>query len=287
MLLNNIKVVAIVPNRMGSSRFPRKNAQSIRWKGHDFIGQDHIAMRLHKVKEIDKVIFAFPETVEDKEFVEKTEGKVYDMNGVAFNKDYMEALTVSGMKEENVIERVLKVALDEEADIIIEITSDCPFIDPKHIKEMLYRLYDEELDYISNVFPFYGNRTLPDGLDVQIYTTEVLEKAFSAAKVNYEQFGLTVPHVGYNILLHKIEIEQGIGRDLDVYYQEYFEKDLSHIGITLDTKEDLDLLRNIAHYYDNYDNLFTWTDISSLFTKHPELLKINENVKRKDFKKDS
>ena len=152
MLSDGRKVVAIIPTRMGSTRLPRKNAKHLKWKGSNFNTQDHIAMRLNKVQRIDRQIFAFPNTEEDTDFVNNRYGQIWDGCKSTFIKDYAESKIIKGMAEGNVIERVLAVAIEENADVIVEVTSDCPFIDPLQIQEMLDIFYDEKLDYISNVF---------------------------------------------------------------------------------------------------------------------------------------
>lgn len=284
-MLNNQKVIAIILNRIGSSRLPRKGELTIPWKGLKFLTQDHIAMRLNEVNKlsnssiykniIDKVIVAFPDTKQDREFV-KHNSRLRDKDGSLLLEDIFQIKIVPDIDEKLVIERVLKVANEERANIIIEITADCPFVDPQQIAMMLpYMLY---FDYVSNVFRFGYDRKrlLPDGFDIQIYKMFALESAYSfwKKKLNY------ISHCGYNIVS---QIRNG--KDIDCLYFDctnWFPYYDNGWEFTLDEKEDYRLLKIIANSFNGKKEIFGWEDIKNLINKKPELLNIIKNVKRKN-----
>ncbi len=57
------------------------------------------------------------------------------------------------------------------------------------------------------------------------------------------------------------------------------EPDYGHFRWTLDTPEDLLLLREIVASFE--DDTFTWLDVLSLMESRPELVKINADVPHK------
>jgi spore coat polysaccharide biosynthesis protein SpsF len=281
-MIGNKKVVAIIQSRVGSTRLPKKCALPIPYQGKNYLTQDHIAMRLREVNKlfshsiyeniIDDIIFAFPYTDKDIEFVSDIR------NNYILYKQKCKIVIATGIKENDVINRVLDVANKENADIIIEITADCPFIDPKQIAIMLPII--DEYDYISNVFRKKNKkRLLPDGLDVQIYKTSVLKLAQIIAS-NHEN---NVSHVGYNIVKYSNLIKKII--DFKMHYHDftagvdYYSKGWS---FTLDEVKDYRFLRVIANQLKNYKGIFGWEDLKLLLEEKPELLNINKDVKRKN-----
>ena len=86
-----------------------------------------------------------------------------------------EALSISVYRgsEDNVLDRVLKAADSVNGKTIVEITGDCPLIDPNIIEQCI-KIYEcHNVDYVSNVI----ERSYPDGMDVQVFDVEVLRKS--------------------------------------------------------------------------------------------------------------
>ena len=55
--------------------------------------------------------------------------------------------------------------------------------------------------------------------------------------------------------------------------------DYGHLRWTVDTPEDIELVRKIVTYFP--DDTFSWLDVLQLVQKHPELSQINNQVKHK------
>ena len=66
-------------------------------------------------------------------------------------------------------------------DVIVRITSDCPFSDPL-IDRLINILITKKLDYASNTL----EPTYPDGLDVEVFTFKALKNANKNAKNRYD-----------------------------------------------------------------------------------------------------
>lgn len=71
--------------------------------------------------------------------------------------------------EEDVLNRVLDAAHEFSADLIVEITGDCPLCDPGVIDSIVSTYQAHSYDYVSNIL----KRTFPRGLDVQVFPTRV------------------------------------------------------------------------------------------------------------------
>jgi len=73
---------------------------------------------------------------------------------------------------EDITSRLLEAAAG--ADIIVQITGDCPLIDPAHIDETVDLLRRERADYASNNL---GEISFPLGFDVRCFTGEALRRS--------------------------------------------------------------------------------------------------------------
>ncbi len=68
-------------------------------------------------------------------------------------------------------------------DIIVRITSDCPLIDCTMMEKVIDMYINEDYDYVSNRI----NRTVPVGLDVEVFSFELLEYMYINAKEDFEK----------------------------------------------------------------------------------------------------
>jgi spore coat polysaccharide biosynthesis protein SpsF len=75
---------------------------------------------------------------------------------------------------DDVLERTLHAATRLGADVIVEITGDCPLIDPAIIDAAVGRYLKGGVDYVANVL---DRLTFPVGFDVQVYSRAALAEA--------------------------------------------------------------------------------------------------------------
>ena len=80
--------------------------------------------------------------------------------------------------ESDVLSRYAGAAKAGGADIVVRITSDCPFLDPQVAAQVLYLRSARGACYASNVDP----PTWPDGLDCEVFTADALFAADREAK---------------------------------------------------------------------------------------------------------
>ncbi len=63
------------------------------------------------------------------------------------------------------LDRYYKTAIEFNSDVIVRITSDCPFADPEIIDMLILIQKNFNYDYVSNRIK---KRTWPHGLDVEV-----------------------------------------------------------------------------------------------------------------------
>lgn len=240
-----MKTVAIIQARMGSTRLPGKVLLPIG-------NTNAIQMIVDKCKDhslINEVVIAIADG-----------GSNYKL------ADYCKENSIRywiGSKE-NVLDRVYKTAQAYEADIIVDITADCPFIDLTNLKEYMNHFVLDNYDYISNVI----ERTFPDGLDLQCYTFKALERLMSfnwMRKPEYYQ------HAGWNFTLFT-----DMFNTLNIYADEAL--NWPELRITLDTPQDYVVINMI---YSWFGSDVTPLKIVNFMKNNPNILKINSNIKAK------
>lgn len=151
-----LKVLAIIQARLSSSRLPKKILALI---GNKPIIQ-HCVDRVRMSLWVDDVVVASPHYIP-----------------VNFN-----AHRFIG-SEKDVLDRYYKCAKEFQGDVIVRITSDCPFIDPDIIDEAVEYYYRTD-------FGFVGFAPI-DGLDVEVFSYKLLEEAWKKAKDPFDREHVT------------------------------------------------------------------------------------------------
>lgn len=245
-----MNIVCIIQARTTSSRLPNKVLLSLPY-GSDKTVLEQVINRVNKSEFINKIVIATT--------VNKTDNPIEELC-----KNLK--ITCYRGSEDNVLARYYEAAKENEADMIIRVTSDCPCIDSKVIDDLITKHLKEKNDYTSNSL----TRTFPHGLDCEIFSFELLEEAYNNAKEKFEKEHVT-PYI-YKTNKDKFKLGSLI---LDN------SKGYEKIRITLDTKEDYTLLCNIYDYLYKEDKDFNCNDIIELFEKKPWLFNINSNIEQK------
>ena len=239
-----MKTIAIIQARMGSTRLPGKVLLPI---GNTNAIQIIIdKCKVHSL--INEVVIATTENEKDKEI------QIYCIkNNIKF---YVGS-------EKNVLKRVYKAAETYKADIIIDITADCPFIDLTDLHIYL-DLINDDYDYVSNII----DRTFPDGLDLQVYTFKALERLIGfnwMRKPEYYQ------HAGWNFTLFT-----DMFNTLNIYAEEAL--NWPELRITLDTTQDYAVINLIWAWLGSNA---TPLKIVNFMKNNPNIMTINSDIKSK------
>jgi spore coat polysaccharide biosynthesis protein SpsF len=238
-----MKIVAIVQARMGSSRLPRKVLKDL--GGATVL--DRVLNRLGRSWLIQESVVATTiEPADDAivEHCERTGRKVFRGS------------------EQDVLDRYYQAAKYVNADVVVRITSDCPVIDPEVTDGTIRAFLDRHSDYASNVLV----RTYPRGLDTEVMTVQALERAWRESNKPHQREHVT-PYIYENPSEFKLH---GIENDTDCSRHRW----------TVDTPEDLELLRAIYERFGGRDD-FGWREVLKLVESDPSLAEINRNIVQK------
>lgn len=243
------KITAIIQARMTSTRLPGKVLMNIEGKPMLW----HVINRLRFSKKLDDIILAIPDTKEN-DILEK------------FVKD--NKLKYFRGSEKDVLSRYYEAAKFFSVDLIVRITSDCPLIDPKIVDLVIEEHLNSTADYSSNSL----KKTFPRGLDVEVFNFEILEMVYKEAKEDYQREHVT-PYIYEHPEIFEVQNIEAKGK-----------LRRPELRLTVDTKEDLQLIKEIYKYLYRPKKIFYTEEIIDLLNKHPELIKINIGVRQKNFK---
>lgn len=238
---------AIVQARMGSTRLPGKVLKKV--VGKPLL--EHIVERLKKSKKLEKIIVATTSELADKPIIE-----LCKRNSI----DYFIG------SENDVLDRYYQAAKKFRVDPVVRITADCPLIDPVVVDKILdYFLRNKaKLDFASNTI----KRTYPDGLDVEVFSFETLERAWSEAKNSFDREHVT-PFICNNPDKFRVANVEN-------------DRDLSGLRWTVDYPEDFEMVRLIFENLYQKKGVFLMDDVIKLLKKKPEIAKINKGIAGED-----
>ena len=238
-----MKTVAVIQARMGSTRLPHKVLMDL--GGETVLAR--VIRRLSRSRMVSELIVATSDSPGDDAIVRECE-----------------RLGVSCFRgsEHDVLDRYYQAARVAVAESVARITSDCPLIDAELVDDTVRICVEQQADYASNVFP----RTYPLGLDAEVFTVAALDRAWRQSHEPHQR-----EHVTPYFYEHPETFRLVFTRD---------QSDYSAHRWTVDTPEDLELLRNIYSRFGNQDN-FGWREAVMLMEREPKLAELNAHVMQK------
>jgi len=236
-----MKTVAVIQARMGSTRLPGKVMMDLggrpvlnwSWRAaYQAAGVDDVWIAT-STEPADDVIDAWCKT---------------------------HSIPVFRGSEIDVLSRFVGCAQVSDADLIIRITGDCPFIDPDIIGGIVRLQKRTGADFVTNVSP----RTYPDGLDIQLMTRKALFAAHKYATRPVDRDGVCTwiernrsrfPAETLICPIPGLETERWV----------------------LDTENDLKFCRAIAEEWPFENRTPSMLDILDILDRQPELRDINKH----------
>ena len=215
-----MSVLAIIQARVGSTRFPSKVLEKI--NGKTIVSL--IYERLSKSKIIDQTIVATSNNKKD---------------NVLYSHLIKKNIKVFRGSEQNVLNRFYKASLRYKPKWIVRITADCPLIDVDIVDKVITNSKRNKVDLSFNTYP----PSFPDGYDVECFSFKALKMAQKYAKKEYELEHVT-PYLRFNKKIKKIN--------------HAYKKNYSKLRLTLDTKEDLKVIKKV--YNNFYPDIFFGID---------------------------
>lgn len=228
---------------MGSTRLPGKVLMDV--GGETVLGR--VVRRLSRAKLITEVAIATTDSAADDAIVSEAKRL---------------GLRCFRGAEQDVLSRYLGAAEAFAADVVVRVTSDCPLIDAEVADQVLREFFSAHADFAYNDV----EHSFPRGLDVEVFSREAFHKAALSANRQYQREHVTPvfyerPDIFKTAIVHA-------------------DRDFSRYRWTLDTPDDLQLIRTIySHFSNNVE--FTWRDVVALMEKSPDLARMNAHVAQK------
>jgi len=240
------RVVAIVEARMTSSRLPGKHL--LEALGRPMIG--HLIRRLQAVSSLSDIVIAMTQRSNDDVLEEY-------LNGLGVN--------VFRGDEDDVMGRVLGAARAFDADVICEVTGDCPIIDPVLVEHAIQTfLLNPTISYLNN-----GRYGLPDGMGCQVFSVEALAESERQTDEPLDREHVT------------LHIKRNPGRFPAIYLPALSTCFWPELAVTLDEQDDYVLLKRLIEHFGDDEPLFSCDQVVRFLKSRPEWVEINRSVIRK------
>lgn len=243
-------VIAIIQARMGSSRLPGKVLKDI--GGLPMLV--HEVIRARRAQTLGQVILATTSDPDDDAVAE-----VCRTHGIpCFRGDPLD-----------VLDRYYQAAVRFGAETIVRLTGDCPLIDPQEIDRTVRAFFASGVDFAANRLPPPWKRTTPIGMDTEVVTFTALARAWREADAKYAREHVMPFFYEQDDRFKVLLVDH--------------DPDLSRYRLTVDTPEDLALIREIFNHFDG-SNSFSLGEVIELLETRPELLAINAHVGHKGYR---
>ena len=246
MDVKKTKIIAIAQCRMGSKRLPGKVLAEVAGKPMLW----HIVDRLRRSRLVDEVVIATSSTAENLPIV-----RMAEESGMPYYAG----------SEADLMDRFYWAGLKFSADAVVRITADCPLVDPRIVDKVVGCFLENRprYEYVSNCRPA---ASYPHGLDVEVISFGLIERLWNETKDPFRREWFTT-----NIFENPQKYPQFCLKS---------EKDLSHIRLTVDYPEDLELVRYVFGKLYSENSCFYLEDILKLFSEDPSVFEINAKYKK-------
>jgi spore coat polysaccharide biosynthesis protein SpsF len=205
---------------------------------------------LRSVSNIDEVVIATTTNREDDILVELASNL-----GIRFFRG----------NEDNVFDRVIQTAKFAGADTVVEITGDCPLLDPVLVEQMVQIFRFNSIDYLSNCEP----PSYPTGMEIQVVSLQALMKSYQMT-----DSALDREHVTLHIRKHpEVFRQMHLIAPLGLRFPE--------LSVTLDESEDLEVIKAVIENLETLNPLFGCEEIVQFLNQNQDIAKLNIDVYRK------
>jgi spore coat polysaccharide biosynthesis protein SpsF len=240
------KIVAVIQARMGSTRFPGKVLEAVAGKPLLW----HVVHRLKASRRIDEIAIA-------------TSINPADDAIVAFAA--AQGVTVIRGPEQDVLARFARAAQLLDADIIVRVSSDAPFIDAAFVDHLIDALIQQDGDY---VLMEEGAACAHEGVDP--FTRRALDKLMMDAA----QDPAAREHVSGYFKLHPGFVKIARAREYPA---------LARAGgrLTIDTPDDLAFIEAAHARLGTEAGAASLADLLALLEREPHLRRLNAHVRQK------
>ena len=245
-----MRIVGIIQARMGSTRLPGKILRDI--GGETMLAR--VVRRTQRARALSQVVVATTKSPADDVVVSACERL-----GVAVFRG----------AEQDVLDRYYWAAQAHQAEAVVRITSDCPLVDPRVTDKVIEAHLISSADYTCSGV----EGGFPRGLDTEILNFKTLERACYEAQKDNEREHVT-PYIYLHPEIFNLKSVQATGKLMR-----------PDLRFTVDTEEDLKLIKEIYKRLYADGQVFYTEDVIDLLDRHPELVAINAHVVQKELGK--
>jgi spore coat polysaccharide biosynthesis protein SpsF len=243
------RVVASIEARMTSTRLPGKVLKPCLRRPM----LELLVERVSRSRYIDSIVVATTTNEPDQEIV-----------------DVASRIGIESFRgsENDVVARVTGAMEAAKADIVVQLTGDCPLLDPEVIDQVIRVYAANGFDYVSNCLV----RSYPRGLDVQVGSLALLQASLAIARdaAHHEHVFLSVYENPDRFRLFNIFAPPELCRP-DWRW-------------TLDTEADYAYITKIYERLYPENPCFTSADIARLLKTHPEIAELNQEIQQKQIR---
>tara|TARA_Y100001970_G_scaffold285313_1_gene404669 strand:+ start:1078 stop:1851 length:774 start_codon:yes stop_codon:yes gene_type:complete len=238
---------AVIQARMGSKRFPGKVMKNI--DNRPLIS--YMIERVKKSKLINQIIIATTVLRQDDVIIDWCkENKINYYRG-----------SVS-----DVLSRYFNTSKEYNIKTIVRLTADCPLIDPLIIDKVVSKYFElskKRIDFVSNSIP--PDLTYPDGMDVEVFNFNILQKAYKKSFLPSER-----EHVTFYFW------KTGLFSTFNLKNKNNY----SGYRFTVDYKVDFIVIKSIIKELYNKDKIFLMEDMIDYFNSEPSINKLQKHIVR-------
>jgi spore coat polysaccharide biosynthesis protein SpsF len=236
-----MRVAAIIQARLGSTRLPKKVLMDV--GGRSMLAR--VVDRVQTIRGLHDVAVAIPDLSED----DLLETAVLELGVRCVRGSAADVL------------RRYRIAAEElHADAIVRVTADCPALSPSVASRVVTEFLDGEADYCSNTL----DRTWPRGMDTEVVRATALRQADALAEEPSEREHVT-PYIWRRPEQFRLRSVRN-------------DEDLSSYRLTVDTEEDLALIRAL---YAELGDSFDVGGAIELLQLRPDLRGLNIGIEQK------
>lgn len=241
-----VKVAVVSQARMTSTRLPGKVLA-------DIDGRPMLHYHVERIRRHGLPLIVATTTNEDDEPI------------VSFCRE--KGIDIFRGDEHDVLARYYETAEAYDLDVIVRVTSDCPLIDGKKVREGIEKYLDRagHFDYLGTGVP---QKTYPLGFSFEVFGRRLLRAAHKNAshpkmREHVTPYMKRQEHPQTNLL----------GLPLKT--------DLSKFRVTVDTKSDLELVRQLIENHNAHK--ISMEAIVEVLSENNELLELNYDVHQKQW----
>lgn len=165
---------------------------------------------------------------------------------------------------DDVLDRFYQSCKDLKVKVVVRVTSDCPLNDGELVDEVIRFFESGDYDYVSNIHP----PSFPDGMDVEVFRFEALEKAWKESTSKRDREHVT-PYIWENPQIFKLG-----------NYSRMIDK--SSYRMTVDHPQDYELIKRLVN---DLGEDRPWFEYLSYLESSENLLNINQQyIRNESFK---